>query len=206
MDNNAYANLKEVSMLRGIYAAMVTSLCLLTACSHNPHKAEKIETKMEREQAMPADEKVGVKDGNMVVQRKVEMGEELRRIQYEVYEMEDKVYGNRKYGSKGIYGSLKDCRTKLTSKDLGGDGKLMWTEPAERITDKEEEFTIGIDEKDKIVGVTEEFLKDRLSRFRKYKQTLQKRQDEYEDKLDICDAAIKAKQSSARVEDSEKSN
>ena len=185
-------------MLRGLEYAFMTGLCLIAVgCSHNPHKAEKIETKMEREQAMPADEKVGVKEGNMVVQRKVEMGEELRRIQYEVYELEDKVYGNRKYGSKGLYGSLKDCRAKLSSKEMGGDGKLMWTEPAERITDKEEEFTIGIDEKDKIVGVTEEFLKDRLGRFRKYKLTLQKRQDEYEDKLDICDAAIKAKKSSA---------
>ena len=185
-------------MLRVLHVTLVTSLCLgALACSHNPHKAEKIETKMEREQTMPADEKVGVKDGNMVVQKKVVMAEELRRIQYEVYEMEDKVYGNRKYGSKGLYGSLKECRTKLSSKDLGGDGKLMWTEPAERITDKEEEFSIGIDEKDKIVGVSEEFLKDRLARFRGYKQTLQKRQDEYEEKLDICDAAVKAKKPTA---------
>lgn len=198
-------------MLRGFNAAKVTSLCLglglaATACSHNPHKAEKIETKMEREQTMPADEKVGVKNGNLVVQKKVEMAEELRRIQYEVYEMEDKVYGNRKYGSKGIYGSLKDCRTKLASKDLGGDGKLMWTEPAERITDKEEEFTVGIDEKDKIVAVSEEFLNDRITRFRKYKQTLQKRQDEYEEKLDICDAAIKAKQPTSAANSIEQGN
>jgi hypothetical protein len=165
---------------------------LAVGCSHNPHKAEKIDTKMEREQVLQ-DEKVGVKDGNLIVQKKVEMAEELRRIQNDVYELEDRVYGNRKYGSKGLYGSLKECRTKLTSKEMGGDGKLMWTEPAERITDKEDEFTIGIDEKNKIVGVSEEFLKDRLERFRRYKQTLQKRQDEYEDKLDICDAAMKAK-------------
>ncbi|MGE0762267.1 MAG: hypothetical protein AB7N80_03205 [Bdellovibrionales bacterium] len=184
-------------MQRYFNTALMMGLCLgLLACSHNPHKAQKIETKMEREQTLQ-DEKVGVKDGNLVVQKKVEMAEELRRIQNEVYELEDRVYGNRKYGSKGLYGALKDCRTRLTSKEMGGDGKLMWTEPAERITDKEEEFTVGIDEKDKIVGVSEEFLKDRLARFRKYKQTLQKRQDEYEDKLEVCDAAVKAKKSGA---------
>lgn len=44
----------------------------------------------------------------MIVQRKVEMIEELRRLQYEVYEKEDRVYG---------------------------DGKLKWTENMERITE-----------------------------------------------------------------------
>lgn len=182
-----------------IFTSML-ALVSVVGCSHNPNKAEKISTKMEREQNVVG-EKVGVKDGNLVVQRKVEIADELRRIQYDVFELEDRVYGNRKYGSKGLYGSLKDCRAKLTSKEMGGDGKIMWTEPLERITDKEEEFSVGIDEKDKIVAVSEEFLNDRLSRFRKYKQTLQKRQDDFEDKLDICDAAIRekmAKQSTAK--------
>lgn len=166
----------------------------LGGCASNPHKAEKIDTKMEKTQAVK-DETIGVKDGNMVVQKKVEMNEELRRIQNEVYELEDRVYGNRKYGSKGLYGALKECRTTLTSKELGGDGKLMWTEPIDRVTDKEDEWKIGLDEKDKIVGVSEEYLKDRIDRFRKYKQTLMKRQDEYEEKLEVCDAAVRAKRS-----------
>ncbi len=169
------------------------------ACSHNPHKAEKIDTKIEKSSAV-VDESIGVKDGNLVVQKKVEMAEALRKLQYEVYGLEDRVYGNRKYGSKGLYGALKDCRLKQSSKDLGGDGKLIWTEPSERITDKEEEFKIGIDEKEKVVGLSEEFLKDRITRFQGYKQTLQKREDEYEEKLDICDAAVKAKK-----QDTEKS-
>lgn len=161
-------------------------------CSHNPHKAEKINTKLDKSQEVQ-DERIGIKDGNMVVQKKVEMGEELRRLQYEVYELDDRVYGNRKYGSKGLYGSLKDCRVEQTSRKLGGDGKLVWTEPSDRVTDKEDDWNIGVDEKDKIVGVSEEFLKDRIARFKKYKTTLLKRQDEYEEKLEICDAAVRAK-------------
>ena len=179
--------------------ALVLGLVAMTVavgCRSNPHKAEKIETEMEKADKVSGGESVGVKDGNMVVQKKVEMNEELRRIQYEVFELEDRVYGNRKYGSKGLYGALKSCREEMVSKKLGGDGKLMWTEPIDRVTDKEEEFNIGIDEKDKIVGVSEEFLKDRISRFRKYKQTLTKRQDEYEEKLEICDADLKAKKES----------
>lgn len=187
--DNTPVQLQEDSMRALLWSL---SVLLVVGCSSNPHKAEKIETKMEREQKV-VDEKLGVKDGNLVIQKKVEMAEEVRRLQHEVYELEDRVYGNRKYGSKGLYGSLKDCKVKMSSKAMGGDGKLMWTEPVDRVTDKEEEFTIGIDEQDKIVGVSEEFLKDRITRFRKYRQTLQKRQDEYEEKLEICDAAVRSK-------------
>lgn len=164
----------------------------LMGCHSSPHKAEKIETKVEKAVAV-GEETIGVKNGNMIVQKKVEMNEDLRRLQYEVYELEDRVYGNRKYGSKGLYGALKGCREQIVSKKLGGDGKLIWTEPAERVTDKEDEFNVGIDERDKIVAVTEEFLKDRIERFRKYKQLLLKRQGEYEEKLEVCDADLKAK-------------
>ena len=168
----------------------------ISGCKSNPNKAEKIDTEMKKEQRLSGDEKIGVRDGNMVVQKKVEMNEELRRLQYEVYELEDRVYGSRKYGSKGLYGALKSCREQVVSVKLGGDGKLQWTEPQDRVTDKEDEFNVGIDEKDKIVAVSEEFLKDRIARFQKYKQTLLKRQDEYEEKLEICDADLKAKKDS----------
>lgn len=174
---------------------------VFAGCKSNPHKAEKIDTQMEKEQAVAAGERIGVKDGNLVVQKKTAMNEELRRIQYEVYELEDRVYGNRKYGSKGLYGALKTCREETVSKKNGGDGKLQWTEPVDRVTDKEPEFNIGVDEKDKIVAVSEEFLKDRIKRFDGYRQTLLKRQDEYEEKLEICDAALKAKKEGALGED-----
>ena len=170
----------------------IAAALVLSSCASNPHKAEKIETEMEKQNTISGNEAVGVKDGNLVVQKKVRMNEELRRIQNRVYGLEDRVYGNRKYGSKGLYGSLKDCRRQLVSREMGGDGKLMWTEPIDRVSDKEEEFKIGIDEQDKIVGISEEFLKDRIKRFRKYRSILQKREDEYEEKLEICDTKLAA--------------
>ncbi len=180
-----------------ISLAAVAGIALM-ACSSNPHKAEKIETKIEKSEAVVGNEAVGVKNGNMVIQKKVVLSEELRRIQYEVYELEDRVYGNRKYGSRGLYGSLKDCRLALTDKKLGGDGKLMWTEPLERVTDKEDEFKLGVDENDKLVGISEEYLKDRIDRFRKFKSTLQMREDEYEDKLAICRAELASREFEAK--------
>lgn len=166
---------------------------LFTACTTNPHKAKDIETKMDNSAAITGDTTLGIKDGNMVVQKKVMMNEELRKIQYEVYELEDRVYGNRKYGSLGLYGVLRDCRLQLSDLKNGGDGKLKWTEPIDRVTDKEEDFKIGLDEEKKLVGISEEFLADRIKRFKNYQNILNKRQDEYEEKVTICKAELKSK-------------
>lgn len=184
-------------MKRTFVFLIAAPLFSLVACKGNPHKAERIETAIESEDTVSGDTSVGVKDGNMIVQKKVQMNEELRRLQYEVYELEDRVYGNRKYGSLGLYGVLRDCRLQISDPKNGGDGKLKWTEPMDRVTDKEDEYKIGLNEKEKLVGVSEEFLKDRIERFRGYRGVLQKRQDEYEEKVQICKAELKARKAAA---------
>lgn len=172
---------------------VLSFLILGTACATNKNKAEKIDTKMEKNEAVSGDTAVGIRDGNMVVQKKVMMNEEVRRIQSEVYDLEDRVYGNRNYGSLGLYGVLKNCKMELSDRKNGGEGKLIWTEKMDRITDKEDEFKIGLDEKDKLVGISEEFLQDRIFRFRGYRGVLEKRQDEYEEKLAICQTELKSR-------------
>lgn len=171
---------------------LVVTLFVLGACSSNPHKAEKIDSSMQKEEKLTPEQRIGVKDGNMIYQKKVNMAEELRRLQIDVYSLEDRVYGNRKFGSLGLYGVLKNCRKDLTDPKNGGNGKLRWTEPIDRVSDKEDEFKIGLDDKDKIIGVSEEFLKDRISRFQDYKRTLEKREDEYQEKVEICEAELNA--------------
>ena len=166
---------------------------LLCFCASNPHKAKEIDESMEMQEHINDEQSIGVRDGNMVFQKKVNMAEELRRLQISVYSLEDRVYGNRKYGSSGLYGVLKKCRQNVVSRENGGDGKLMWTEPIDRVTDKEDDFDIGYNEKDKIIGVSQEFLKDRIGRFKEYRRVLQKREDEYKDKVDICEAKLKDK-------------
>jgi len=185
---------RQIFLNRQVLMLAVLSTLLVVGCASNPNKAEKIETKMDKDSVITGDDKVGVKDGNLIVQRKTLMSEELRDLQYEVYGLEDHVYGNQKYGSLGLYGVLKNCRLKLSDKRYGGDGKLIWTEPIDRVTDKEDDFKVGIDEQQKIVGVTEEFLKDRIARFRDYKKLLRKRDEEYQDKVDICQAEVKTRQ------------
>lgn len=173
--------------MKTIFAIMMA--LVFVGCA-NKHKAEKIDTEMESSTNITGDTKVGVKDGNMVVQKKVMMNEELRRIQNEVYSLEDRVYGNTKYRSDGLYGALKKCRTKLSSKKFGGDGKVKFTESIERVSDKEDEYKIGLNDKEELIGVSEEFLKDRIERFRGYKKLLIKRETEYKDKLEVCDMEL----------------
>lgn len=177
-----------------IATALLAVDLMLSSCASNPNKAKSIDTKVENSGQVSGDTELGVKDGNMVVQKKVMMNEELRKVQYEVYELEDRVYGNRKYGSLGLYGVLRDCKLQLSDPKNGGDGKLMWTEPIDRVTDKEDDFKLGLDEDKKLVGITEEFLADRIKRFRDYKNVLNKRQDEYEEKVSICKADLKGRQ------------
>ena len=172
-------------------------ICHCHLVHRTPTKQKKIDTTIDSSGQVSGDTEVGVKDGNMVVQKKVMMSEELRKLQYEVYELEDRVYGNRKYGSLGLYGVLRDCKMQLSDPKNGGDGKLMWTEPIDRVTDKEDEFKMGLDDTKKLIGVTEEFLTERIARFRGYKNLLSKRQDEYEEKLAICKVDLKGRASRA---------
>jgi hypothetical protein len=177
-----------------IAVTLISIELLFTACATNPNKAKEIDTTLENTSSINGETSLGVKDGYMVVQKKVMMNEELRKLQYEVYELEDRVYGNRKYGSLGLYGVLRDCKLQLSDTNNGGDGKLKWTEPIDRVTDKEEEFKIGLDEENKLVGISEEFLADRIKRFKSYQNILNKRQDEYEEKVAICKTELKEKQ------------
>src|SRR5690606_7625825 len=51
----------------------IVGIALIVGCRGNPHKAEKIETEIENVDVVSGDTSVGVKDGNMVVQKKVQM-------------------------------------------------------------------------------------------------------------------------------------
>jgi hypothetical protein len=127
----------------------------LAACKSNPNKVEDVQTQLDHPATVTGEQKVGVKNGEMVVLDKAQIAEKLRDLQNSVYSLEDKVYGTRKLGSLGLYGELKSCKRKLASKQLGGSGAMTWTEPLDRVTDKEEDLKIGFDEKKNLVGISE---------------------------------------------------
>ncbi|UXR65308.1 hypothetical protein EZJ49_03465 [Bdellovibrio bacteriovorus] len=170
--------------MRSIVFALVA--LVLAGCA-SQHKAKDVDTKVDMSAPVRGDSVVGVKDGDMVYQRKVAMNEELRRLELDVYNLEANVFGGPRYlDNRGLYGVLRDCRVQLGDVKNGGDGKVRWTESREYVTPDDDFSSIGVEDKKRIVGVSEEFLKDRMNRFRGYKSTLEKRQDEYETKVKVC--------------------
>lgn len=165
------------------------SLTLITACAHNPNRAEVLDTQMTITEPVQ-DGSIGIKNEMMIYQKKTSAAEDLRDLQIQVYTLEDRVYGNRKFGSLGLYGVLRDCHNKLSDPTNGGTGQGLYLEPIDRITDKPEIKKIGLDGNKKLIGLTEEMLLDRINKFTEYKTTLEKRQDEYEENIEICNMKL----------------
>ncbi len=169
------------------------------------NEVKDLDTQMEKKETIKGDESVGIKDDKFRIQKKVMLAEELRRLENVTYGMEYEVYGNRDYGTKGLYGAYRDCKTEENSVDLGGDGKMSPIEPPAPVINEETKLNFGLDEKGDMVGVSEEYLSERIDRFKKYRKILKKRRSEYETKLRICEnniknARLKMKSKSAKAE------
>ncbi|KYG64387.1 hypothetical protein AZI85_02900 [Bdellovibrio bacteriovorus] len=178
---------------------LVCAVFAVAACS-SKHKAKDIDTTVDMSAPVRSDSVVGVKDGDMVYQRKVVMSEELRRLELDVYDLEAKVLGGPRYlDNRGLYGVLRDCRVSLGSVENSGDGKVRWTESRQYVTPDDDFSSIGVEDKKRIVGVSEEYLKDRLARFKDYKNTLEKRQDEYETKVKVCELELAAQKKKGKA-------
>lgn len=176
---------------------LLLSLLILASCASNPHKVEVIETKMSHVTEISTVASIGVKDGNMVYQKHFLIGEELRSIQNKSYELEAQLYGGpRYYDNNGMIGVLKSCRKKLSQL---ADGKLMWVEKRDYVIPEYETMKIGLTENGKLTAVTEEFLKDRLERFKGYKHVLEERIDEMDEKIKICEAELAFKANTNKV-------
>jgi len=143
--------------------------------------------KTEKEDVISSGEKIGVdSSGDMVYQKKIMMAEEIRKLQDNVYDLEDKVYGTRRYGTKGLYGKYSDC---LKQSKPENKATLPKIDKLDRWSDKDEDIKIGVDaDKDKLASVTQEKLKERMTKFQEYRRILQQKEDEYEDNLKTCQA------------------
>lgn len=53
-----------------------------------------------------------------------------------IVQVENESLGDMKKKTLGLLGDLKACRMKLSSKAYGGDGKLFWEEPSDRLSEK----------------------------------------------------------------------
>lgn len=168
--------------------------CILTACSTNPNKAEKVTSDIQVKQDMGGGIIVGLNENDeMVMQKKVQLASYVRQLQFEVYGLEDTIYGGDETG-KGLWGVLEECQTQENSLALGGEGTYVKMPEKSRLTEKEDQAQkIGLDEKKNLVAVSTDYLKDRIRRFENYKDTYKQRKDWYETQIKVCKANLDRK-------------
>jgi hypothetical protein len=168
----------------------VIGFCLLLsmlACTSKDKKVESINTKLDDSQTVSPNTNVGTTgEGDLVYQHKTDLVNELVTIQDEVNELQDKVYGNPDYDSKGLYGKVLECRKKKALKT----GELSFIPDKTPVID-EDQMRVGKDSQTKkLIGYTEENLQKRLTRFKDYKKTLYARQDELDGYIEKCEVEL----------------
>lgn len=159
----------------------------LSACAQSvPHQdAYHIDTKIENREVASGGVAIGVKDGEFVAQKEVFVSEEMRRLQNDAFELEAKVYGGKRYmDNDGLYGALKQCRLKeaRVTKQI-----VPMAEPRSYVI-PEDDYEIGLNYHSQIIGVQRENLIARMERFKHYREILEQRADEYQNKIDQCEA------------------
>ena len=160
-------------------------LFAITACKTNPNKARVLVTEIETSSEISKDERVGV-DGeeDMVYQKKLSLAEEIRRLQNSVVDIEDRVYGTRAYNTTGLLGEYRKCHNKLSEAQKAS---FVAPETVDRISERDEDLKIGIDEKNsRLQAISEEKLMDRITRLKTYRKELQAKEDTWTAGLERC--------------------
>lgn len=176
---------------RIVYCTLVPTLILALGtigCSSNPHKAESAKTELENSEDVGGGVSLGQNSsGEVVTSRQEKLADQLRDLQHEVYDMEAEIYGNEKLGRKGLYGVLRDCL------DRGGEAKRL---PSKSILTKGEDKFNGkmvLNEKKKLVNVSEEYYLERIKRFESYKDSYENQKEDFDEKLRVCRLASNKK-------------
>lgn len=186
--------------MKSLFSGLL-ALAFLAGCATATEKKNSIkdvDTRLKEEKEVSGGDRLGLRDDKVKVQKKVLLAEELRGLENEVYNMENEVYGNRQFGTKGLYGVYFECMGELNSVELGGSGKLAPIEPPAKVIKEDQDLTFGRDEKGDLVGISEEYLSERIERFKKYRDVLSKRRSEYELKVQICENDVKAAKARTR--------
>lgn len=175
--------------------SVLSLVIFLAACSSNPHKISKVEESLENEKKI-GDQGyvVGKNDqSEFVVQKKVQIADYLKNLEKDVYALEHEIYGSRD-GNKGQRGVLEDCLVKANSLKLGGDGGYV--QPPEKAILTESEGTlsrISLDDKEQVIGVSEEYLLDRVKKFEAYKKNYSTQREWYDRENRICELSVEKK-------------
>lgn len=159
----------------------------ITGCS-NKNKATELETQISNQSDVTSDQQIGVdKDGDMVFRKKTLLTDEIRKLQDEVMDIEDRVYGTRKYKTTGLRGKYQKC---FNGKSSAQKDSLKPIPPIKRVSEMNDEaIKFGIDPSNKkLASVTEEKLFDYVEKYKKYRTNLQQTEDDLRGLIESCES------------------
>ncbi len=164
--------------------ALINILCFMLGCSSGPgHKAE-----LDQDYAS-----AGIQNIQNFPPIKTNPYSQLRKLQDEVFALDDYLYGSEKLGSLGLYGELKTCQQKLASAPYGGSGKLQWSEPLDRIHEEEEVTGFGMEAAPSLTALQLREIEARVRRFEFYRRILRARQTDLSKALQNCKDELSAR-------------
>lgn len=161
--------------------SLLMNSILFMSCASNPNKPTEQDTTLDRSQEVGNDLSLGLnKKGEVVTSKKTELSNYLKALQQEVIQYETEIYGSEELGRNGLYGELRMCLDK---------GKELQRLPEKSILTKDERNLSGkmiIDEKNKLVSVSEEYLLERVKRFEGYRDLYEKQKEDFQERIRIC--------------------
>lgn len=168
----------------------------LTYCSSKKDVTVSLEEAPEMEEKLNSstnsrNEKVGVKDDTVKIQKTVYLEEDLAKSQREIEDLENAIYGQSKKYPGGMFLALKECRNRLADPRIGGNGVSEPMERWQKISEKDPDYNYHVDRDKNVVAVTEEDLASRISNLRKLKSLLNDSYDAFQTKLDNCQQRLK---------------
>lgn len=171
-------------------------LVFLTFCSSKKDVTVSLEEAPEMEEKLNSstnarNEKVGVKDDTVKIQKMVYLEEDLAKSQREIEDLENAIYGQSKKYPGGMFIALKECRNRLADPRLGGNGVSEPMEKWQKVSEKDPDYNYHVDRDKNVVAVSEEDLASRISNLRKLKNLLNDSYDAFQTKLDNCHQKLK---------------
>jgi len=174
--------------MKPTFLLLIFSLSIFIACTSD--KVKEVQTDLQNKEISSKDTSVGVnKDGNMVVQKNVNLARELRRLDQEIKETEDRVFGTRAYNTTGLAGKLKKCAA-TKSED---EAKNYSLDQFERMSDADHDLNLAEDREagtdknsGKLIVQNEEKLSAKIKKMTKYRSQLIEKEDEIQTKLTKC--------------------
>jgi len=127
-----------------------------------------------------------------VIQKKVYLEEEMRKLQDDIEDLENNIYGKSRKDPGGLWAKLQECRVRTADPRIGGTGMPEPMENWEKISETDPDVNYRVDDKKNVVVVSEEELGARISNLNKTKRVLERRFGEFKDKVDSCESKYHA--------------